>query len=493
MRRIHRAFAAAAALSACPLLRTQPAHADLLKLQRWATNQGSWVTPNSWDAGDFDGNGKTDMVFVFKNCSNCPLPGFPTVGADFIAADLHLSCDNNAVPCPPGTGSAGNPSGAFTKLRAFLADDENGTALFVDQDSLDECNGLTDCDEVSGKKSKFYAGDFNGDGKTDLVWTYASLGRLVFKVGLSDGVSGVFHFCTWGNGDQGGFVDPSDWVVGDFNGDGLDDIAYLFSDHGQIDMDVHLSKGSCNGGEGFTLQRWATDQGSWVQPAKFLAADYDGDGRTDIAFAFNDNNKISLDVHRSTGHSFVLERWATGQGSWITTSQWATVRGRLNSPDKVPGISLITPFLTPAPGDGLGGAGLGDIIYAFNDAGGISIDGHLANTSVFTANTTAGVFTLDRYATKQGSYPTSVLFRGGDFNGDTIGDVVDAFNTGGQISIDVHLGTCLGPLDYSGACCQAFASVCNGQCCNGTCSDSLSATNGCCPFGQTCPPPPPPR
>lgn len=469
------------ALAAVFVFDERPARADLLNLERWATNQGGWVSPATWLSGDFDGNGKTDLAYLWVSPDiiigeRGPPFDFGAGSAD-VAIDLHLSCDNSAVPCPAGVPNA-NQAGAFFEQPG------GGTSLVLTP-SLDNCNGATGT-------CQWLSGDFDGDGKTDIAFVASIGGQISIWVGQSTG-TGQFALCQWAN-HQGGWIGLSTWLAGDFDGDGKDDLAYVFSSAGgQIDIDVHKSLGTCSNGNGFSLSRWATNQGGWVSPGIFLASDFNGDGLLDIGLAWDDGGKIDLDAHLSNNPGFSLERWATGQGGWIVGSQWTSVRGRMNSRDRIPGTSMISGFFTSGPGDGLGTPGLGDIINVFNDGGAVSIDSHLADTNMFNFGQSSGVFELQRYATRQGTYPDNVVFLAGDFNGDTVGDVADPFAVNGRINIDVHRGTCGGPLDANGNCCAALSNVCNGVCCFGTCATGTGSTNNCCPAGQTCDSPPPPQ
>jgi hypothetical protein len=93
---------------------------------------------------------------------------------------------------------------------------------------------------------------------------------------------------------QGGFWDAQQWLVGDFNGDGRDDMGKAFNDGGAGSLDVHLSSGSR-----FTMERWATKQGGFWDTQQWLAGDFNGDRLDDMGKAFNDGGAASLDVHLS--------------------------------------------------------------------------------------------------------------------------------------------------------------------------------------------------
>ena len=185
-------------------------------------------------------------------------------------------------------------------------------------------------------------GDFNGDGKLDLANVFNDGGLASIDVHLSTG--GSFGIQRWAT-QQGGFWDAQKWVAGDFNGDGLADLANVFNDGGLASIDVHLSTGSSVG-----IQRWATQQGGFWDAQKWSAGDFNGDGRADLANVFNDSNLASIDVHLSTGSSVGIQRWATRQGGFWDAQKWLA-------------------------GD-VTGDGRADLVNVFNDGGLASIDVH---------------------------------------------------------------------------------------------------------------------
>ena len=97
---------------------------------------------------------------------------------------------------------------------------------------------------------------------------------------------------------------------------------------GWFTTDVHLSTGS-----GFTIARWAQQQGGYWDSQKWFTGDFDGDGKTDFANLYNDNGFASIDVHRSTGTSFELQHWAGQQGGYWDSQKWFT--GDFNGDKKV--------------------------------------------------------------------------------------------------------------------------------------------------------------
>jgi peptidase M23-like protein/VCBS repeat protein len=130
--------------------------------------------------------------------------------------------------------------------------------------------------------------DFNGDGKADIAIHDASNKIYVY---LSTGTSFTFA------GAWAAPVGTINWMgAGDFNGDGKDDIVIHDASN---QFYVYTSTGS-------SLQ-W---QGSWAPVSSFdhaVVGDFNGDGKSDVAIHDASSNVF---VYTSTGSSF---QW---QGSW---------------------------------------------------------------------------------------------------------------------------------------------------------------------------------
>ena len=120
---------------------------------------------------------------------------------------------------------------------------------------------------VSGQ---WRTGDFNGDGKTDLVhltdgdyvhsWFYRSdgkfdVGQFTFRVGYN--------------------IRSGTWLTGDFNADGRTDLAHVTDDE-------YVNLWFSNGDGTFNEKRWRAVAGYNTKSGRWLAGDLNGDGRTDL-------------------------------------------------------------------------------------------------------------------------------------------------------------------------------------------------------------------
>jgi RHS repeat-associated protein len=148
----------------------------------------------------------------------------------------------------------------------------------------------------TGGDAQFGTGDFNGDANLDIWCHDRALGNSIVQQTWASTAS------SWGGS---GFTWP-----GDFNGDGLIDIATASG--GTIW--VKRSTGSS-----FVQETWTTSAPNWSGDTNVWTGDFNGDGLTDIAAR---NNGI-IWVKRSTGSGFVEENWGA-EGSWGTAGfRWA--------------------------------------------------------------------------------------------------------------------------------------------------------------------------
>ncbi|MGE3807338.1 MAG: beta strand repeat-containing protein [Gemmataceae bacterium] len=160
-------------------------------------------------------------------------------------------------------------------------------------------------------------GDFNGDGRDDIANYYAGNGTWWVSL-AQDG--GGFTTSLWAD-----FASSSGWsthVVGYFNDDEFADIASFHPSNGT--WWVSLS----NGVDGFTTTQWA-DFGTNSGWSPQLVGDFDGDGRDDIAnyYAGNGTWWVSL---AQDGGGFTTTQWA----DFSTSSGWKThVVGYFNDDD----------------------------------------------------------------------------------------------------------------------------------------------------------------
>ena len=211
-----------------------------------------------------------------------------------------------AVQIPASPASAAPPAGGgFSGVAGdFNGDGRDDIVTFTRGAAADVYVALSTGSSFTGTGSKWHdyfaagtetplVGDFNGDGRDDIA-TFTRGAAADVYVALSTGYSFVGTGAKWHNYFAAGSETPA---VGDFNGDGRDDIA-TFTRGAAADVYVALSTGSSFTGTGVKWHDYFA-AGSEI-PA---IGDFNGDGRDDIA-TFTRGAAADVYVALSTGYSF---------------------------------------------------------------------------------------------------------------------------------------------------------------------------------------------
>lgn len=170
-------------------------------------------------------------------------------------------------------------------------------------------------------------GDFNGDGLTDVAAYYRTNGRWLVALSTGNGFLAPQIWATFTAG-----TPFAKQIVGDFNNDGKDDIGNFITTSGLSRWLMNLSTGS--GFSKGTLWANTTKYGvsGW---ARHLVGDFNGDGFTDIASFRNISTSVARwYVNLSNGSSaFTTTLWANF--STISLSGWTSaVVGDFNADGK---------------------------------------------------------------------------------------------------------------------------------------------------------------
>jgi len=176
---------------------------------------------------------------------------------------------------------------------------------------------IYDANKVTGR---FAAGDVDGDGRDDLVAMYeynnAAMKLTVFRSQGSSFSNGNIWYTT----PEGTFHAPNvtdRFVLGDFNGDGKDDVACMY-DYGNAKeaIFIFVSTGTAFTG-GYTWHY--SPAGIYDVKAvanRFVAGDFNGDGKDDVA-AMYDYGDAQMKIHNfiSSGSAFSsVTAYNTGKG-----------------------------------------------------------------------------------------------------------------------------------------------------------------------------------
>ncbi|MEU4120267.1 FG-GAP-like repeat-containing protein [Kitasatospora sp. NPDC028055] len=185
------------------------------------------------------------------------------------------------------------------------------------------------------------AGDFNGDGKKDLVAVEVSTGKLWLYPGSGSGTLGSrVEIGT------GGWNGMSNLAVGDLNGDGGDDIVATEKSTGKL----WLYPGNGHGIEG----RIELGSGGWNGMNNTAVGDFNGDGVADVVASENSTGKLWLYPGRG---GYLGDRVEIGTSGWNGMNKIVSP-GDMNKDGKDDLVATETStgklWLYPGNGHGLG-------------------------------------------------------------------------------------------------------------------------------------------
>ncbi len=229
---------------------------------------GGWISSNiaGWElhqTGDFNGDGKTDMLWFNTNNDRWWIAlrnGFGVLDGFFIDAGVG---DTSAMPW----GIADfNADGADDIIWHTESDNRHWVDLMDNTGHIDSGGYISS--GLAGWDLEFVA-DFNGDGNSDLLYHDTNSGRhwMALKDGLNP-AGGAYV----SSGLEGWNIVACD----DFNGDGNADLLYCNTDTGNHWLALRDGLVNAPGGGGWIGGSYPYSLGR--------IADYNGDGRADVCW-----------------------------------------------------------------------------------------------------------------------------------------------------------------------------------------------------------------
>ncbi|MBZ5535408.1 MAG: FG-GAP-like repeat-containing protein [Acidobacteriia bacterium] len=238
-------------------------------------------------AGDFNGDGKLDLVVARYNTVSILLGN----GNGTFAAPVNYAVGSWAYSIAIGDfNSDGNPDVAVAN---YLSGDAsvllgNGNGTFQPAVSY----------SVGTYPVSIAVGDFNGDGKPDVAVANYLSGDASVLLGIGDGT-----FQTAVSFAAGAY--PESMAVGDFNADGKLDLAVA----NYSDSDVSILLGNGNG----TFQT-AVSYGLGSGALSVAVGDFNGDGKPDLAVVVHSYNDVLIFQGNGNGTFQTALRYGVGLG-----------------------------------------------------------------------------------------------------------------------------------------------------------------------------------
>ncbi|WP_148096718.1 FG-GAP-like repeat-containing protein, partial [Aphanothece sacrum] len=251
-------------------------------------NTGYGVNANNYNyhSGDFNGDGKTDLIhFVNNNYIHVWLSngdGTFNIKSPFPNTGYRLDANNYNFKTGDFNGDGKTDLIHFVNNNYIHVWLSNGDGTFNIKSPFPNTGYRLDANNYN-----FKTGDFNGDGKTDLIHF---VNNNYIHVWLSNG-DGTFEIKSpFPNTGYGVSSNNYNYQTGDFNGDGKTDLIHFVNNNY---IHVWLS----NGDGTFEIKSPFPNTGYGVSSNNynFKTGDFNGDGKTDlIHFVNNDYTNVWL-------------------------------------------------------------------------------------------------------------------------------------------------------------------------------------------------------
>ncbi|MEU4120268.1 glycoside hydrolase domain-containing protein [Kitasatospora sp. NPDC028055] len=213
-----------------------------------------------------------------------------------------------------------------------------GTSINIDRNYVDVAAKASVNDPGM---TNLTAGDFNGDGKKDLVAVEVSTGKLWLYPGSGSGTLGSRVEIG-----SGGWNGMSNLAAGDLNGDGKDDIVATEKSTGKLWLYPGTGRGLGD--------RVEIGSGGWNGMNNSAVGDFNGDGKKDLVASENSTGKLWL--YPGNGHG-LGDRVEIGTSGWNGMNKIVSP-GDMNKDGKDDLVATETStgklWLYPGTGRGLG-------------------------------------------------------------------------------------------------------------------------------------------
>lgn len=263
---------------------------DVKKFSPWPGYPGSAVLLT----GDFDGDGKSDVLHA-------------VVGADY----AHVWSSNGdgtfavrtfapwpGYPMTTGRMMIGDFNGD-KRSDVFHAAGADYAYIWMGGPGSFEVKAFRPWEGYDMSTGAMLLGDFDGDGKSDVFHAKADSDSANIWYSTGDGTFDVRSFSPW----PGYVMDTGSWLVGDFNGDGRSDLMHVLP--GTNGVDVWLS----NGRGTFKVTPFLPRPSYLIPNGPWFVGDFNDDGHDDVVHVVESEGRVGIWLSNRDG-TFRVETFA---------------------------------------------------------------------------------------------------------------------------------------------------------------------------------------
>jgi hypothetical protein len=276
-----------------------------------------WGDSVRWLSGDFDGDGRSDAVAIWNDGGMNTLTLRRSIGTT-VTTEQWAIREGTWVESSQWLVGDFNGDGLSDVAVAWNNDDRTSIGVYLSEGThFEEPVQWALRDGGWDDSVEWVSGDFDGDGLSDIAAIWKDQGGMN-TITIRKSTRSSFMISP-GITQEGGWMDSTQWLAGDFNGDGRSDIAAVWNETGKATFAVYLSVGL----QFAPHERWAQRDGDWDDSVKWVSGDFDGDGLSDIAAIWNDQGGTNtITVRKSTGSAFITKRWSWRDGAWLNSTKW---------------------------------------------------------------------------------------------------------------------------------------------------------------------------